>query len=106
MTKRTHNSTLSLITDTDRARAFDRLLQHLRENPSVQNIDLMNLAGFCRNCLSTWLGEAVASSGQSLSKSDAREFVYGMPFEEWKALHQREAQPEQRKAFAEIKPTH
>jgi len=94
------------ITDTDRARAFDRLLIHLRDNPSVQNIDMMNLAGFCRNCLSTWLSEAVAENGRTLSKADAREFVYGMPFEAWKSLHQREAQPEQLKAFAEIKPKH
>jgi uncharacterized protein len=94
------------ITDTDRARAFDRLLLHLRENPAVQNIDMMNLAGFCRNCLSTWLSEAVAESGRSLSKSEARAFVYGMPFEDWKAQHQREAQPEQLKAFAGVKPNH
>ncbi len=94
------------ITDTDRARAFDRLLQHLRDNPAVQNIDMMNLAGFCRNCLSTWLSEAAAESGRVLSKPDARAFVYGMPFEDWKVRHQREAQPEQLKAFAGVKPNH
>ena len=104
MTQPTSNS--KTITDTDRARAFDRLLQHLRDNPTVQNIDMMNLAGFCRNCLSTWLSEAVADTGRTLPKANAREFVYGMPFEAWKALHQREAQPEQLKAFSEIKPKH
>ena len=100
------NADSPTITDADRARAFDRLLAHLRDNPSVQNIDLMNLAGFCRNCLSTWLSDAVAENGGTLSKANAREFVYGMPFEAWKALHQREALPEQLTAFAEIKPKH
>jgi len=70
------------------AAAFRRLVQHLRDRPAVQNIDLMTLAGFCRNCLSRWYREAAAERGIALSDPVAREIIYGMPYEEWKALHQ------------------
>ena len=71
------------------AAAFRRLVEHLRERSDVQNIDLMELAGFCRNCLSRWYREAAEERGVELSDADARELVYGMPYEEWKAKHQR-----------------
>ena len=71
------------------AAAFRRLVDHLRERSDVQNIDLMELAGFCRNCLSRWYREAAAERGVELSDPDARELVYGMPYEDWKAKHQR-----------------
>lgn len=73
------------------AAAFRRLLTHLRERSDVQNIDLMNLAGFCRNCLSNWLSEAAKAQGTPMSKDEAREHVYGMPYADWKARHQIEA---------------
>ena len=83
------------------AAAFRRLLQHLNvERSDVQNIDLMILAGFCRNCLSDWYRDAAEAAGQPISKDEARERVYGMPFAEWKRLHQSEATPEQQAAFA------
>ena len=72
------------------AAAFRRITQHLRERSDVQNIELMDLAGFCRNCLSRWYAEGAAERGIELSKEDAREIVYGMPYEEWKARHQAE----------------
>ncbi|HET8726488.1 MAG TPA: DUF1244 domain-containing protein [Alphaproteobacteria bacterium] len=81
------------------AAAFRRLVEHLRERNDVQNIDLMNLAGFCRNCLSKWYRAAAEERGLQLSYDDAREIVYGMPYDEWKAKHQKEATPEQRAAF-------
>ncbi len=70
------------------AAAYRRLVAHLRERADVQNIDLMNLAGFCRNCLSRWLREEAAERGIAIADSDARESVYGMPYKEWQALHQ------------------
>jgi hypothetical protein len=70
------------------AAAFRRLVEHLRERDDVQNIDLMNLAGFCRNCLARWYAEAAAEQGETIDKEAARELVYGMPYEEWKAKHQ------------------
>ena len=70
------------------AAAFRRLVEHLRERDDVQNIDLMNLAGFCRNCLARWYAEAAAEKGQTVGKEEARKLVYGMPYEEWKAKHQ------------------
>jgi hypothetical protein len=88
------------------AAAFRRLTQHLRERADVQNIDLMNLAGFCRNCLSNWLKDAADERGLPLSKEDSRTHVYGMPYEEWKAKHQAEARPDQLAAFAGSKPSH
>lgn len=83
------------------AAAFRRLVEHLRERGDVQNIDLMNLAGFCRNCLSKWYLAAAQARGLALDYEGAREIVYGMPYEQWKTLHQREASPEQQTAFAE-----
>lgn len=82
------------------AAAFRRLRDHLRERTDVQNIDLMNLSGFCRNCLSRWYGEAAEAKGITLSKDEAREIVYGMPYDEWKAKHQAQATPEQEAQFA------
>ena len=81
------------------AAAFRRLVKHLRDNHDVQNIDLMNLAGFCRNCLSNWYRDAAAEKGIEMSKEDSREIVYGMPYEEWKRSYQTEATAEQRSAF-------
>jgi len=82
--------------------AFRRLLDHLRERQDVQNIDLMNLAGFCRNCLSNWLKDAADAEGVPLTKDAAREQVYGMPYDDWKALHQKEASPDQLAKFAAV----
>ena len=82
------------------AAAFRRLVEHLRERVDVQNIDLMNLAGFCRNCLSKWYRAAAVEKGLALSDPEAREIVYGMPYEAWKARHQRETTPEKLKAHA------
>jgi hypothetical protein len=81
------------------AAAFRRLVQHLRDRNDVQNIDLMNLAGFCRNCLSKWYRAAAEERGIDLSYEDAREIVYGMPYDEWKAKYQKEATSEQKAAF-------
>lgn len=82
------------------AAAFRRLRNHLmRERTDVQNIDLMILAGFCRNCLADWYRDAAVERGIELGKDDAREAVYGMPFGEWKAKHQKDATPEQLAAF-------
>jgi hypothetical protein len=81
------------------AAAFRRLVEHLRARTDVQNIDLMNLAGFCRNCLSNWYREAAEEKGIPLSKEESREIVYGMSYEDWKARHQTEASPETRAAF-------
>lgn len=81
------------------AAAFRRLVEHLRTRIDVQNIDLMNLSGFCRNCLSKWYRAAAEDRGIEMSYDEAREIVYGMPYEEWKARHQTEATPEQRAAY-------
>ncbi|MEQ8748047.1 DUF1244 domain-containing protein [Pyruvatibacter sp.] len=81
------------------AAAFRRLVAHLRERTDVQNIDLMNLAGFCRNCLSRWYGEEAAAKGIDLSKDAAREIVYGMPYDDWKAKYQTDASADQKAAF-------
>jgi hypothetical protein len=81
------------------AAVFRRLLAHLDSRKDVQNIDLMNLAGFCRNCLSKWYAEAAELEGMSLDKEAAREIVYGMPYEDWKAQYQTEATREQQAAF-------
>jgi hypothetical protein len=82
------------------AAAFRRLVAHLRERTDVQNIDLMNLAGFCRNCLSRWYREAAEAQGVALSDPAAREVVYGMPYKEWQAKYQKDASPEQKAQFA------
>lgn len=81
------------------AAAFRRLVSHLRDRTDVQNIDLMNLAGFCRNCLSNWYKDAADEKGLAIDKMEAREIIYGMPFDEWKAKYQTEASPEQQAAF-------
>ena len=86
------------------AAAFRRLVGHLRERADVQNIDLMNLAGFCRNCLSNWYRDAAEDAGVNLSKDESRHLIYGMPYEEWRTLHQREATPEQQDKFARSRP--
>jgi hypothetical protein len=81
------------------AAAFRRLVEHLRERTDVQNIDLMNLAGFCRNCLSRWYREAAGERGVTIPDPEARQVVYGMPYEEWKSKYQKEASSEQKKSF-------
>ena len=88
------------------AAAFRRLVEHFRRRTDVQNIDLMNLAGFCRNCLSNWYQEAAAERGVDLAKEAAREIVYGMPYKEWQARYQKEASAEAVAAFDKSKPQH
>lgn len=85
------------------AAAFRRLVNHLQDRPDVQNIDMMNLANFCRNCLSNWFKDAAADKGIELSKEESREIVYGMPYDEWKANHQTEATAEQMEKYKNIK---
>ncbi len=84
------------------AAAFRRLVEHLRARTDVQNIDLMNLSGFCRNCLSKWYRAAAEDRELEMSYEEAREIVYGMPYNEWKAKYQAEATPEQRAAYEAI----
>ncbi|WAP68850.1 DUF1244 domain-containing protein [Jiella pelagia] len=86
------------------AAAFRRLRDHLRERTDVQNIDLMNLAGFCRNCLSNWYREAAEADGIAISKEESRQIVYGMPYDAWRQQHQREASPEAAANFAANTP--
>jgi len=81
------------------AAVFRRLVEHLRQRTDLQNIDLMNLAGFCRNCLSNWMKDAADAKGLAMSKEASREAVYGMPYDEWRAKYQREASAEQKAAF-------
>lgn len=88
------------------AAAFRHLVGHLRERTDVQNIDLMNLAGFCRNCLSKWYVAAATDRGVEIDYDAARELVYGMPYGEWKSRYQTEATDEQRKAFAKSHSEH
>ena len=88
------------------AAAFRKLVEHLRTRSDVQNIDMMNLAGFCRNCLSRWYREGAAEQGITIADPDAREIVYGMPYKEWQALHQKEASAEQKAKFAAANPGH
>ena len=92
-----------LVTELEAA-AFRKLVEHLRRRTDVQNIDMMNLAGFCRNCLSNWYEEAASERGLQLSKEGAREIIYGMPYKDWQAKHQKEASPDQKAAFAKSKP--
>lgn len=99
MTKLDDKTTVEL-----EAAAFRRLVAHLRERPDVQNIDLMNLAGFCRNCLSGWYQEAANAKDIPLTKDEARAIVYGMPYAEWQAKYQTDAPPEARAAFARTGP--
>jgi uncharacterized protein len=93
-------------TDELELAAFRRLLQHLRTRTDVQNIDLMNLAGFCRNCLSNWMQEAAAASGIDMSKDQAREHVYGMPYDEWRKRYQTEASAGQKAKFDSAPKSH
>ena len=88
------------------AAAFRRLIEHLRSRNDVQNIELMNLAGFCRNCLSNWLKEAAEARGAEMSRDESREIVYGMPYETWKATHQGSASAEQLAAMKKAQSGH
>ena len=88
------------------AAVFRRLVRHFRERTDVQNIDLMTLSGFCRNCLGDWYREAAAEKGIALEKDEARGLVYGMPPAEWKKKHQKDATPEQQAAFERAQKTH
>ena len=88
------------------AAAFRKLRAHLMERTDVQNIDLMNLAGFCRNCLSRWYQEAAADQGVEIGKEEAREAFYGMPYDAWRAKYQTEASDAQKAAFEVNKPDH
>jgi hypothetical protein len=88
------------------AQVFRRLVRHLRTRTDVQNIDLMTVAGFCRNCLGDWYREAAAEKGVALEKDEARGLVYGMAPAEWKTKYQKEASPEQQAAFARARKTH
>ncbi len=81
------------------AAVYRRLVEHLRARTDVQNIDLMNLAGFCRNCLSNWMKEAADAQGVAIGKDESREIVYGMPYEEWRAKYQKQATPAQKSSF-------
>jgi hypothetical protein len=85
------------------AAVFRRLVEHLRTRTDVQNIDLMNLAGFCRNCLSNWMKEAADAGHIPMTKDESRERVYGMPYEEWKAKYQREASADQQAGFESVR---
>ena len=88
------------------AAAFRRLLEHLRARTDVQNIDLMNLAGFCRNCLSNWMKDAADARHVTLSKEESRELIYGMPYEQWKAKYQQEASKDQQATFEKAAHKH
>ena len=96
------------LTETQRrdfeAAAFRRLVEHLRERTDVQNIDLMNLAGFCRNCLSNWYREAAEAEGAPLTKDESREIVYGMPYAEWQQKYQTDASDAKKAAFEANRP--
>lgn len=88
------------------AAAFRRLVSHLRNRTDVQNIELMELAGFCRNCLSNWFREAAEDKGLPVSKDESRELIYGMPYDEWKKKYQKEATADQLAAFEKHKASH
>ncbi len=88
------------------AAVFRRLVEHLRSRTDVQNIDLMNLAGFCRNCLSNWMKEAADGQGVPMSKEQSRELVYGMPYEEWRSKYQKDSSAEQKAAFEKASQKH
>jgi hypothetical protein len=88
------------------AAVYRRLVEHLRQRTDVQNIDLMNLAGFCRNCLSNWMKEAADAKGLAMTKEMSREAIYGMPYEDWRAKYQREASVEQKAAFEKAQHEH
>ncbi|MVA27319.1 DUF1244 domain-containing protein [Agrobacterium vitis] len=86
------------------AAAFRRLLAHLRERSDVQNIDLMNLAGFCRNCLANWYQDAADTKGVEMTRDEARQHVYAMPYEQWKLRHQKQASEAQKADFEASRP--
>jgi hypothetical protein len=88
------------------AAVYRRLVEHLRSRTDVQNIDLMNLAGFCRNCLSNWMKDAAEGKGVAMTKDESREIVYGMPYDEWRKKYQKEASPERKTAFAKSGTKH
>jgi uncharacterized protein len=88
------------------AAVYRRLVEHLRSRTDVQNIDLMNLAGFCRNCLSNWMKDAADAKGVPMTKEQSREIVYGMPYEEWRAKYQTEASAAQKSAFEKASQKH
>jgi uncharacterized protein len=88
------------------AAVYRRLVEHLRTRTDVQNIDLMNLAGFCRNCLSNWMKDAADQKGVPMTKDESREIVYGMPYEEWRAKFQKESTPSQKAAFEKASQKH
>jgi hypothetical protein len=88
------------------AAVYRRLVEHLRTRTDVQNIELMNLAGFCRNCLSNWMKDAADDKGIPMSKDESREIVYGMPYDEWRGKYQKEASPGQKADFEKAKPSH
>ena len=88
------------------AAVYRRLVEHLRSHPEVQNIDLMNLAGFCRNCLSNWMKDAADAKGIAMTKDESRTIVYGMPYDEWRAKFQKESTPAQKAAFEKASQKH
>src|SRR5215472_6500320 len=88
------------------AAVYRRLIEHLRARTDVQNIDLMNLAGFCRNCLSNWMKDAADARGVAMSKDESRAAIYGMPYEEWRAKYQKEASAEQQAGFEKSSHKH
>jgi hypothetical protein len=88
------------------AAVYRRLVEHLRSHPDVQNIDLMNLAGFCRNCLSNWMKDAADAKGIAMTKDESRQIVYGMPYDEWRAKNQKEASSDQKAAFEKASQKH
>src|ERR1700740_2023172 len=88
------------------AAAVRRRIEHLRERTDVQNIDLMNLAGFCRNCLSNWMKDAADEKGLPMTKDQSREIVYGMPYDDWRAKYQKESSPAQKAAFEKASQKH
>lgn len=88
------------------AAVYRRLVEHLRTRTDVQNIDLMNLAGFCRNCLSNWMKDAADAKGIAMTKEQSREIVYGMPYDEWRTKHQKEVSAEQKAAFEKASQKH
>jgi uncharacterized protein len=88
------------------AAVYRRLVEHLRSHTDVQNIDMMNLAGFCRNCLSNWMKDAADAKGVAMSKDESREIVYGMPYDEWRKKYQKEASTEQKTAFEKSSTQH
>lgn len=88
------------------AAVYRRLVEHLRTRTDVQNIDLMNLAGFCRNCLSNWMKDAADEKSLPMSKDESREIVYGMPYDAWRAKHQKEASADQKASFEKAAHKH